>query len=663
MPAQDRTLRLKFHGKILDQLGFQTYQSPVASIAELVANAWDADSPEVNIELPQRGRRKEIRIVDRGCGMTFKECQDEYFNVGWNRRGNKPEAFSAKGRPILGRKGIGKFAGFGIAEVIRVETVSEKTGERTTFEMDLNYLRSDQYLVEGGEIKAKVLTPSKTRTKRHGTTVVLKSLTLGRGVAPGQFARSMGRRFLLHQRGWDFTVKVNGKPIPTTEDYSKIQFVFPHDYKPDERPDGMAIVNEKGDPFTESGDAEGRRFEEWGQESLSDGNSIHWRVFFYEDTIDEEELQGISIYSNGKLSQKPFFFELFGGLGGQHGMSYISGKVQADYIDRMKIDPISAERQRINFELKETLPLKQWGQGRTRELLELWKTKRGDLHREELEKKLVAFAYRLDLLPPHEAKVVRSVLTRLGGIASLSKKQYEEMGLAILTSWEEGRLRGLITELAESDKLSEEDLVKILLEANTLTALQVAEVAKAKLITIGGLKERISRRDLETAVRDYVARSPWLVSPRWETFKVETSLRKVISDAAKHAGFASTVYRGRVDLVLSSGAQLLVLEFMRPGLYVDWDHLGRFTRYVREIDQHVKSNTAGPFRSPVMGMLVADGLSREAGLADQIALMEKDHMYARDWHGLLDDAMSQWKDFLDVLVRRSDDPRLKALAS
>ncbi len=56
-----------------------------------------------------------------------------------------------KKRPVLGRKGIGKFAGFGISDVIRVETTSGKTGERTIFELDINTLRSDEYAISTGK--------------------------------------------------------------------------------------------------------------------------------------------------------------------------------------------------------------------------------------------------------------------------------------------------------------------------------------------------------------------------------------------------------------------------------------------------------------------------------------------------------------------------------
>ena len=60
-------------------------------------------------------------IRDNGIGMDFDECQKLYLVVGRNRRGDATDEQTAGGRPVLGRKGIGKFAGFGIASLVTVE--------------------------------------------------------------------------------------------------------------------------------------------------------------------------------------------------------------------------------------------------------------------------------------------------------------------------------------------------------------------------------------------------------------------------------------------------------------------------------------------------------------------------------------------------------------
>jgi HSP90 family molecular chaperone len=128
------------------------YQSPVAAIAELVSNAWDADAENVAIRLPGAlNNQAVITIQDDGIGMTFAECEDRFLNVGWCRRGDAPGQVSpGKKRPVLGRKGIGKFAGFGIAGVIGVSPVSQENGEKTVFELDLASLRSGDYVDTSG---------------------------------------------------------------------------------------------------------------------------------------------------------------------------------------------------------------------------------------------------------------------------------------------------------------------------------------------------------------------------------------------------------------------------------------------------------------------------------------------------------------------------------
>jgi HSP90 family molecular chaperone len=146
-------LYLTFHGRIIDSLGIQMYQSPVAAIAELISNAWDADATEVYVELPETlDGDAVVKIRDNGSGMTFAECQRAYLNVGRDRRAEGKGQSNLKLRPVLGRKGIGKFAGFGIAQVLTLETTSRETGEHTKFALDLAKLRGEDYVLIFTEI-------------------------------------------------------------------------------------------------------------------------------------------------------------------------------------------------------------------------------------------------------------------------------------------------------------------------------------------------------------------------------------------------------------------------------------------------------------------------------------------------------------------------------
>jgi hypothetical protein len=640
-----KSLPLTFSGRTIQHLGMDLYQSPVSAIAEMVANAWDADASNVSITLPSAlDDLAQIEIRDDGIGMGAEELINHYLTVGWSCRGDDPDAHSGeRNRPLLGRKGIGKFAGFGIAGIIRVETISKLTGEKTVFEISANKVLTDAYADEEIPVE-EYRGPSEERKEQHGTSVVLKSLTLDRKLSPAVYARSMARRFLLHQQADEFRVLVNNEPLPESEDMTGVQFSFPRDYQDGEKPANLRI-GEDG----------------WGEEELPGGDTIRWRIHFHEETIDEEELRGVSVFTGIKLAQAPFFFNLSGGLGGQHGQQYMSGRVQADYIDKYEKDLIATERQRINWEHPGGEALEAWGQQRTKKLLKIWQERRADRRVSELDRKVAGFSDRLDRLSPREARTVKQSLLKLAQVPTLSTKQFEELGGGVITAWESGRLRELIGEIAEAESLSESALVNILMEAGVMTALNTAEAVKTKLLAIGGLKVRIQNRELENAVRDYIAENPWMISPEWETFAKERSVRNVLVDAAIEAGLDDEKYRGRVDLALASGSQLLVLEFVRPGLAVDWDHIDRFERYVRIIRVRMAANTGGRFKS-VTGYIVADTLDKEGAITSKVESLADEGMLALEWETLFEKALAAWKEFLHILVGRApEDERLKVL--
>ena len=385
-------------------------------------------------------------------------------------------------------------------------------------------------------------------------------------------------------------------------------------------------------------------------------------MYFYKETIDESELQGITVFANDKLAQKPFFFDLAGGLGGQAGQSYMSGLVMADYVDRRPDDYQSTERQRINWDLEETLPLLTWGQARVKELLRLWRDKRGEGRRQALESKMAGFSDRLEKLAKHEAKTVKRVLIKLGGIENLKNDQYEYLATTMLTAWETGRLRELISDIADADELDSKELLEMLVEAGVVTALNVAESIKTKIAAIRRLEQMVKKRDLEGDVRDYLAEKPWILSPRWETFKKETRVNSIIREAAEETGLTDPKYQGRVDLALSSDETLIVVEFMRPGLKLDWDHLGRLERYIRRIKTGLKAETRTRFNN-FSGLIVADRLDDELDLADKLEeLKNNEFIRASSWMTLFDSAKAEYEEYMDILIERTEgDERATAL--
>ena len=155
-------------------------------------------------------------------------------------------------------------------------------------------------------------------------------------------------------------------------------------------------------------------------------------------------------------------------------------------------------------------------------------------------------------------------MIKLGGIEDLNDEQYEYVARTILTAWETGRLRELISAMAETDELDSKEFLDMLIEAGVLSALNVAEAIKTKIVAIERLEQMVRRGDLERDVRDYLADKPWILSPKWETYKKETRVNSIIQEAAEETGLTDPDYKGRVDLALSGGNTLIIVEFMKP---------------------------------------------------------------------------------------------------
>src|ERR1700680_4124810 len=134
-----RQLIMEYQGSLVKHLGLSMYGGPVPAIAELIANSWDADARKVSVGIPfdkPLQSNDSISVSDDGIGMTWEDCQKLYLQIGRDRRADAGKQLTKRGRRIMGRKGIGKLAGFGIAHTVEVKTV--KDGHLTHFSMDFN---------------------------------------------------------------------------------------------------------------------------------------------------------------------------------------------------------------------------------------------------------------------------------------------------------------------------------------------------------------------------------------------------------------------------------------------------------------------------------------------------------------------------------------------
>lgn len=167
-----RQYKMTVAGQLFKHLGLQMYSGAVPAISELISNAYDAMAKNVWITIPTNRpieATDQIIVKDDGHGMTFDESNDLYLSVGRNRRSGASEWTTAynrlKPRKVQGRKGIGKLAGFGIAD--RIEVRSARNKEVSHFALDFNALTQSQSFADTNGYLPEALADDARATKER----------------------------------------------------------------------------------------------------------------------------------------------------------------------------------------------------------------------------------------------------------------------------------------------------------------------------------------------------------------------------------------------------------------------------------------------------------------------------------------------------------------
>ncbi|MEX1013899.1 MAG: ATP-binding protein, partial [Candidatus Paceibacterota bacterium] len=102
---------------VLNHLGRNLYRSFITVLGEAISNSWDADAENVHIYIDRKNRC--LIIKDDGIGMSENDFQNHFLKIGYSKR-KEGITKSIKGRPFIGRKGIGKLAMLSCAKRVTV---------------------------------------------------------------------------------------------------------------------------------------------------------------------------------------------------------------------------------------------------------------------------------------------------------------------------------------------------------------------------------------------------------------------------------------------------------------------------------------------------------------------------------------------------------------
>lgn len=301
------------------------YGGPVPALAELVANAWDADAKVVDLRLPLDAKisgDEIISIRDDGTGMSWEDVASKYLVIGRNKRTIDFE-ITKIGRHVMGRKGIGKLAGFGIAKIVEIRTVRNKWV--THFAMDFDQMTSDS--AAHARYEPQIIADEKC-SEPNSTTVFLKKLTVKRAIPGQQFKESLSRRFAVFDTA--FKLRINGKLISKSEMPTLLRF-----------------------PITSGTLAE---------ETVAGFGPVRYWYGFTRYPITESDARGLSLMVRGRMARPPSMFDISGGIWNQQALEYLTGEIYADALDDGE-DYISTDRQSVNWTEDQPAALQAWAQG------------------------------------------------------------------------------------------------------------------------------------------------------------------------------------------------------------------------------------------------------------------------------------------------------------
>lgn len=117
MSDQSKPFTFNISLSVLNHLGRNLYRSFITVLGEAISNSWDADADNVWIYIDRE--KRQFLIKDDGIGMSDSDFQNRFLKIGYSKRKGGISS-SAKQRPFIGRKGIGKLALLSCASEISI---------------------------------------------------------------------------------------------------------------------------------------------------------------------------------------------------------------------------------------------------------------------------------------------------------------------------------------------------------------------------------------------------------------------------------------------------------------------------------------------------------------------------------------------------------------
>lgn len=627
--ADQGKLTFKVAPHIVEDLGLNLYTTLPRVLVEFVANAYDADSPVAKITLDKKKiehardilkaewevekKKAEaggaepprlaamclpeditIRIEDSGIGMTRDDLQEKFLVAGRRRRGrDNSNSISPGGRVLMGRKGLGKLAGFGVAKTVTL--VSRAKGADYGTKIVLDY---DQVIMVGdtNEIPITETPLRENELPNEGTTIVLSRLLYEPMKARLSTIENEIADHFAQIDPANFSAELNGARIaPAKRVFS---YAWPEPAVP---VDQLVPCSYKTD--------DGREF------------TFQYRIRFLEDrkALGAQD-RGIRVYAHKRLAAAPDLLDADTNMHGFRMTDYLDGVVHADFIDDQPEDYIATDRQALRWESPLLAPMKEILSKAVKEACYNRQTTRDQEKQDEVRSDLFTNEQigKAELSKKEQEAAFRIA----GAISSLHKQGLQDEGYKthftqVMQGFSQGEILSTLAGLAAQDR---PDFDRLITEITKLTASELDgfyKFVRGRLHGIKGLRKIVTsvdfkKKDDEGQLHRLFNECPWLIDPTFFEFltsnQTERTLFQELERALQIAQHVPNDYDSRTederqpgglnlrpDLVFLLGNRdlnrLVIVELKAPNTPLYGEHYRQLQKYVRHAKQWFKDRS------------------------------------------------------------------------
>ncbi len=541
---------MPFDAMTIEHLGLRLYSHLPPVIAELVSNAYDADSREVEVTLPTGAitPSSEVVVRDYGHAMTAEELQREYLPIGRCRRGADGATTKSKSgvRVVTGRKGLGKLSSFGVADQMELRSVKDGLAIclRFSFTAMKHWAESKP---PGTPYEPEFVSARSGATKdRDGVEVRLRGLRRKSGISSDDVRRGLARRLLVF--GPEFVLKVNGATIQPSDRNLRDACVSGEVWDVSALPGGGTVK----DALTVSG----------------------WIGFL---PSSSQTYRGVDIFAHGKAAELGSYFN-YPSTHAQFARAHLVGEVHADFLDEGE-DRISTARNSVVWESDEGVALQQWGESVLKFAFQKWLDSRRDKKKERITK-LAGFDQWMKGRPEPEQRVALKLVKLLVDDDQIEEGSAEPLLEIVKSSVESVAFRELVDAI-EAEGANPKTLVKLFDDWRIIEAREHLKLADGRRAAVEQLEKFIDEGALEVQeLQPLFEANPWMIDQSWIRLTGQTKYTDLLRKKCPEPKDTADEDRRMDILGVSAGEVLTVVELKRPQKTLSRKDLEQIEAYV-----------------------------------------------------------------------------------